>query len=165
MAMTRENSLEPVPTGMYGDQAVGSMATAVTVDEPMGSLYEVTRLRNIRSSRAKMVRPPRDGRDELDDFISKGVISEAEAEGLYKMSVTPRDSSSSMFSRYHSVDDVRAPCIAAFWLSEVSWKLSGQAIRIATELNIRQSFARALDGDHDHKSPPVVHAVHVQPPF
>lgn len=26
--------------------------------------------------------------------------------------------SSSMFSRYHSVDDVRALCIAAFWLSE-----------------------------------------------
>lgn len=26
--------------------------------------------------------------------------------------------SSSMFSRYHSIDDVRGLCIAAFWLSE-----------------------------------------------
>jgi hypothetical protein len=26
--------------------------------------------------------------------------------------------SSSMFSRYHNIDDVRALCIAAFWLSE-----------------------------------------------
>ncbi|KAG6366532.1 hypothetical protein INS49_000709 [Diaporthe citri] len=55
-----------------------------------------------------------------------------------------------MFSRYHSVDDVRALCIAAFWLSEVSWKLSGHAIRIATELNIHQSFSRAMEGDREH---------------
>ena len=58
--------------------------------------------------------------------------------------------SSSMFSRYHSIDDVRGLCIAAFWLSEVSWKLSGHAIRIATELNIHQSFSRALEGDKEH---------------
>lgn len=55
-----------------------------------------------------------------------------------------------MFSRYHSVDDVRGLCIAAFWLSDVSWKLSGHAIRIATELNIHQSFHRALEGHREH---------------
>lgn len=58
--------------------------------------------------------------------------------------------SSSMFSRYHSIDDVRGLCIAAFWLSDVSWKLSGHAIRIATELNIHQSFTKALEGDREH---------------
>lgn len=58
--------------------------------------------------------------------------------------------SSSMFSRYHSIDDVRGLCVAAFWLSDVSWKLSGHAIRIATELNIHQSFAKALEGDREH---------------
>jgi hypothetical protein len=58
--------------------------------------------------------------------------------------------SSSMFSRYHSTDDVRALCIAAFWLSDVSWKLCGHAIRVATELNIHQSFSRALQGDKEH---------------
>lgn len=58
--------------------------------------------------------------------------------------------SSSMFSRYHSVDDVRGLCIAAFWLSDVSWKLSGHAIRIATELSIHKSFYRALNGDREH---------------
>jgi hypothetical protein len=57
---------------------------------------------------------------------------------------------SSMFSRYHSIDDVRGLCIAAFWLSDVSWKLSGHAIRIATELNVHQSFAKALEGDPEH---------------
>lgn len=58
--------------------------------------------------------------------------------------------SSSMFSRYHSVDDVRGLCIAAFWLSDVSWKLSGHAIRVATELNIHNSFIKALEGDREH---------------
>jgi hypothetical protein len=58
--------------------------------------------------------------------------------------------SSSMFSRYHSIDDVRGLCTAAFWLSDVSWKLSGHAIRIATERNIHQSFSKALQGDKEH---------------
>jgi hypothetical protein len=40
--------------------------------------------------------------------------------------------------------------VAAFWLSDVSWKLSGHAIRIATELNVHQSFAKALEGDREH---------------
>ncbi|KPM46111.1 Transcriptional activator of proteases prtT [Neonectria ditissima] len=196
MAMTRENSLEPAPNN---DQGNG----AVTVEEPMNSLYEVTRLRNIRSNRAKTARTIPGSQGELNDFISRGVISEHEAEELYKtfhmslnhylwvgleqthhsfhsvrksselltatiLAVTamhiPTSAetfdkcykeflaliSSSMFSRYHSIDDVRGLCIAAFWLSEVSWKLSGHAIRIATELNIHQSFAKALEGDREH---------------
>ncbi|KAK7421722.1 hypothetical protein QQZ08_009810 [Neonectria magnoliae] len=196
MAMTRENSLEPAPSH---DQGNG----AVTVEEPMNSLYEVTRLRNIRSNRAKTARTIPGSQGELNDFISRGVISEHEAEELYKtfhmslnhylwvgleqthhsfhsvrksselltatiLAVTalhiPTSAetfdkcykeflaliSSSMFSRYHSIDDVRGLCIAAFWLSEVSWKLSGHAIRIATELNIHQSFAKALEGDREH---------------
>ncbi|KAL4802398.1 hypothetical protein BDV18DRAFT_166983 [Aspergillus unguis] len=196
MAMTRENSLEPAPHGDHRDGAV-------TVEEPMGSLYEVTRLRNIRSNKAKTARPHAGAQGELNDFISRGVISEDEAEELYRtfhsslnhylwvgleqthpsfnsirksselltatiLAVTalhlPTSAdtfdkcykeflsliSSSMFSRYHSIDDVRGLCIAAFWLSDVSWKLSGHAIRIATELNIHQSFTKALEGDRDH---------------
>ncbi|CAM1503130.1 Fc.00g079060.m01.CDS01 [Cosmosporella sp. VM-42] len=196
MAMTRENSLEPAPNS---DNSNG----AVTVEEPMNSLYEVTRLRNIRSNRAKTARELPGSQGELNDFISRGVISEHEAEDLYEkfhmslnhylwvgleqthpsfhsvrksselltatiLAVTalhiPTSAetfdkcykeflaliSSSMFSRYHSIDDVRGLCIAAFWLSDVSWKLSGHAIRIATELNIHQSFAKALEGDREH---------------
>lgn len=78
MAMTRENSLEPTSSG---DQGNGP----VTVEDPMGSLYEVTRLRNIRSNRSKTSRPLPGSRGELNDFISRGVISEAEAEELYEM--------------------------------------------------------------------------------
>ncbi|CAI0649355.1 unnamed protein product [Colletotrichum noveboracense] len=198
MAMTRENSPDPVS---HGDPSNGS----VTVEDPMGSLYEVTRLRNIRSNKSKMTRPLPEGQGQLNDFISRGVIAESEAEELYEIFHTSlnhylwvgleqthpsfisvrRSSelltatilavtalhiptsaaaatfdicykeflsliSSSMFSRYHSIDDVRGLCIAAFWLSEVSWKLSGHAIRIATELNIHQSFTAALDGNKEH---------------
>lgn len=80
MAMTRENSLEPA-------QNVDQSNGAVTVEEPMGSLYEVTRLRNIRSNRAKTLRPVAGSQGELNDFISRGVISEHEAEELFKMYV------------------------------------------------------------------------------
>jgi hypothetical protein len=65
MAMTRENS--PEPNGR-GPQAQNSLL----VTEPMGSLYEVTRLRNIRSNQARVVRFGDDSDRELD-FIARGV--------------------------------------------------------------------------------------------
>lgn len=55
-----------------------------------------------------------------------------------------------MFDRYHQMDDVRALCIGAFWLTELSWKLSGHAVRIATEMGIHQSFRKALAGSPEH---------------
>ncbi|KAL5333634.1 hypothetical protein BJX70DRAFT_380453 [Aspergillus crustosus] len=195
MAMTREGSLEPAVNSDNNE--------LVTLEEPMGSLYEVTRLRNIRSNKAKTAKPSPGNTGQLNDFISRGVIAEAEAEEMYGIfqntlnhylwigleqihssfnsvrqssellaatiltvttlhiptSAATFDAcykeflsliSSSMFSRYHSLDDVRGLFIAAFWLSEVSWKLSGHAIRIATELNLHQSFSRALQGDREH---------------
>lgn len=78
MAMTRENSLEPLSSG---DQGNGP----VTVEDPMGSLFEVTRLRNIRSNKSKTSRPQQEVQGELNDFISRGVIREAEAIELYEM--------------------------------------------------------------------------------
>lgn len=166
MAMTRENSLEPDTSIEEGERQ-----GAVRVEEPMGSLYEVTRLRNIRSNRAKTTRAANRTSEELADFITRGVIGEHEAEELYAIFHTSlnhylwvgleqlhgslnsvrRSSellaatiltvtalhiptsaetfdkcykeflaliSGSMFSRYHSIDDVRALCIAAFWLSD-----------------------------------------------
>jgi hypothetical protein len=196
MAMTRENS--PELSGR-GHQAQNSLL----VTEPMGSLYEVTRLRNIRSNQAKVVRSRDEPDSELDDFITRGVcnlngVQEPKLtsffirsskspklkssllcafmlrlndfaddfsfqtslnhylwvglEELHSSLASVRKSSqllaatiltvtalhiptsadtfdkcydeflslvsSSMFSRYHSVDDVRALCIAAFWLSD-----------------------------------------------
>lgn len=75
MDMTRENSPE-------ANGNTGHNGNSVTVEEPMGSLYEVTRLRNIRSNRAKTVRPATD-RGQVQDLISRGVIPLFEAENLY----------------------------------------------------------------------------------
>lgn len=66
MAMTRENSPEPTQDTNLG-------ATSVLVTEPMGGLYEVTRLRNIRSNQAKLDISGPSGEEKMDDFISRGV--------------------------------------------------------------------------------------------
>ncbi|KAG4428453.1 hypothetical protein IFR05_016065 [Cadophora sp. M221] len=188
MAMTREHSLEPESSKM--DDAL--------VSAPMGSLYEVTKLRNLRSNPSANTGPV-----VVEDFISKGKVSEAEAEelfGIFSRSLnhylwggialihdnltSVRQSSSlllaailtvtalhipgrshtfdvcyaefialvcdSMFERYHVLDGIRGLCIGAFWLSDVSWKLSGHAVRIATELNLHQSYSRAIRGSQEH---------------
>ncbi|KAB8261098.1 hypothetical protein BDV32DRAFT_148965 [Aspergillus pseudonomiae] len=54
---------------------------------------------------------------------------------------------SSSLSRNHSVDDVRALCIGAFYLANLSWKLSGQATRIAAEIGLHQSYQKLIQGD------------------
>ncbi|KAJ4296915.1 hypothetical protein N0V90_006963 [Kalmusia sp. IMI 367209] len=54
------------------------------------------------------------------------------------------------FARDTTLDDVRAVCIGAFWLSDISWSLIGTAVRIATELQLQKSFVKALEGDRQH---------------
>jgi hypothetical protein len=56
-----------------------------------------------------------------------------------------------MLSRHHTFDDLRALCIGAFWLSDVSWKLSGYAVRIATERNVHQCYRKAIQGSLEHQ--------------
>jgi hypothetical protein len=58
--------------------------------------------------------------------------------------------SSRSFAKDINVDDVRALCIGAFWLSDISWALVGTAVRMATELQLHRSFREALQGDRDH---------------
>lgn len=59
--------------------------------------------------------------------------------------------SSSSLSRNHNLDDVRALCLAAFYLPNLSWRLSGQAARMAAEMEIHQSFHKLMDdGDQRH---------------
>ncbi|KAL4894237.1 hypothetical protein BDV59DRAFT_207247 [Aspergillus ambiguus] len=59
--------------------------------------------------------------------------------------------SESMLDRHHTLDDLRALCIGAFWLADVSWKLSGYAVRIATERGLHQSYRKATQGSPEHK--------------
>ena len=54
------------------------------------------------------------------------------------------------FSKRNTVNDVRALCIGAFWLSDLSWQLVGIAVRVATELQLHKSFTKALQGDREH---------------
>ena len=49
-----------------------------------------------------------------------------------------------MFDRFHSLDDIKGLCVAAFWQPYLSWKLSGLSIRMATELNLHHAFYEAF---------------------
>ena len=185
--MTRENSVE-------GEAPAGDDQTMVNA--PMASLFEVTKLRNVRSEPwARRHRPP--SLMQRPDFIAQGKFDAQEAERLFAtfretlneylwggialvhdtlegvrassplltaaiMAVTALHGhddgrafdicypiflelvSQAMFDRYHTLDDVRGLCIGAFYLSDLSWKLSGLAVRIATELNVDQFCAMAL---------------------
>jgi hypothetical protein len=167
MNMTRENSIDP-PEPEDGPDNDALVAA------PMASLFEVTKLRNLRSNLQARVNSH--NRTALqDDFVSQGKVSLRDAEELFHTFdvslnhylwggialvhdnlTSLRESSSlllaailavtalhvpgreevfdvaygeflalvseSMFDRYHNLDDVRAFCIGAFWLSDVSCK-------------------------------------------
>ncbi|KAL2814397.1 hypothetical protein BDW59DRAFT_21368 [Aspergillus cavernicola] len=172
------------------------------VTAPMGSLYEVTQLSDIRGNSPE--RRYAADRALVTDFVSRGAVDLQEAEELFdnfdrvlnrylwdgillvhKDLTSLRNSSSmlsaailavtalhmphkertfdtcytefaklaseSMLDRHHTLDDLRALCIGAFWLADVSWKLSGYAVRIATERNLHQAYRRATLGSAEHK--------------
>ncbi|KAL1962738.1 hypothetical protein VTN77DRAFT_9192 [Rasamsonia byssochlamydoides] len=176
--------------------------TTSLVTAPMGSLFEVTNLSHSRENSPGRQYAP--DRAITTDFISRGVVDQAEAEELFsyfdrrlnhylwdgmamphKDLLSVRQSSSlllaavlavtalhipnkertfdtcyaefarlasdSMLSRHHTFDDLRALCIGAFWLSDVSWKLSGYAVRIATERNLHQCYRKAVQGSPEHR--------------
>ncbi|GMG32832.1 unnamed protein product [Aspergillus oryzae var. brunneus] len=186
MDVTREPSQEP------------DLQDRELVPAPMRSLYEVTKLRNLRSN---LIEQPKLTLLE-EDFISRGVLSVHEAEELFAyfsrtmnqllwggIILVHRDLtsvrrastllsaavltvaalhipnrtetlnrcyheyvslvSSMSLTRAHTLDDVRGLCVGAFWLSELSWKLSGHAVRIATELGLHQSYQKMIRGHSD----------------
>jgi hypothetical protein len=56
----------------------------------------------------------------------------------------------SMFDRLINRDSLRAMCIAAYWLSDISWTISGYAIRRAGDVNLSHSFNRVMAEDGSH---------------
>lgn len=54
-------------------------------------------------------------------------------------------------ARPGSLDDIRAQALGAFYLSNLSWKLSGLAVRAGVELNLHQSFQKLMRGQEDHR--------------
>ncbi|KAL4931171.1 putative C6 transcription factor [Aspergillus undulatus] len=186
LVVTREPSQEP------------DLQDRELVPAPMRSLYEVTKLRDLRHNH---IEQPKSTLLE-EDFLSRGVLSLQEAEELFAyfsrtmnqllwggiilvhrdLTSVRRGStllaaavltvaalhipnrtetlnrcyseyvslvSSMSLTRAHTLDDVRALCVGAFWLSELSWKLSGHAVRIATELGLHQSYQKMIRGHND----------------
>ena len=190
---TRENSREPDLDG-------GRIVSA-----PTDALYEVTRIRTLRSDRSG----EKIQKDDLleSDFIARGILNLDIAESLFEsfnhtmnqllwggvvMKHTNLESarrSSSLLSaailtvaalhipgrssaleacyeeyislvekstikRRCSMDDIRGLCIGAFWLPDLSWRLSGLAVRLAVEMGLHQSLQRISRGLPDsHERP------------
>jgi hypothetical protein len=159
---------------------------------PIHSLYTLTRMRALRSPGSGNENPSQ----AINDFISQGQISLADAERLfcvyrdrldgfiysigcpYKTLDQLRRKSSilcaatltiaalhdpaadkvygicnselrrltekSMLQRQGDRDYFRALSIASYWLSDLSWTLSGHAIRRAAECNIHNSYSLAI---------------------
>jgi hypothetical protein len=188
MDMTRENSIEP-----------GSEESEL-VPAPMRSLYDLTRIRNLRSN---LVRKPSTNSME-DDFIGQGIVSQTEAENLFNWYMdnmhqllwagmlvphhtlqdvrrhstlltaavltiaamhTPSRGEilrtcynifvtltySTCLSRVNGLDDVRALCLTAMYLSNLSYKLSGLAVRNGVEMNLHQAFHKLMRGHADQR--------------
>ncbi|KAI9172567.1 Transcriptional activator of proteases prtT [Paramyrothecium foliicola] len=55
----------------------------------------------------------------------------------------------SMFDRRLDRDYLRAMCVASYWLSDMSWMLSGYAIRRAAESNLHNSYTRAIEDQNE----------------
>lgn len=192
MDMTRENSAEP---GLDEGSQLSELVPA-----PMRSLYDLTRIRNLRSS--IRWKPNTDFAD--NDFIAQGVLSRAEADELFgrfmqdiytllwdgmlvphrTLDTLRRHSTlltatvltvaalhtagrtetlqkcynvfvslaySTCLSRLQNLDDVRALCLAAFYIPNLSWKLSGLAVRNAMEMNLHQSYNKLSRGHAEQR--------------
>ncbi|PSN71783.1 hypothetical protein BS50DRAFT_484178 [Corynespora cassiicola Philippines] len=167
---------------------------------PIESLYQITRLRALRSDiEGDEPQPPptRSSNHPVNDFISNGTISLEDAERLVNLYLNRIDHfmymiggakyrdleglrrgsqiltacictvaalhdpmsnhlygvcsrefrrlmAASMFDRRIDRDHMRAMCIAAYWLHDISWTMSGYAIRRATEVNLSNNYHRVL---------------------
>ena len=173
---------------------------------PIESLYQLTRLRALRSDDPTNERKPTPdfaANHPVNDFISRGIVNVEDAERLFSfflnridhfmyrigshkyrdldslrrgstvLTVTictvaalhdPQSNhlykscsrefrrlmSASMFDRRIDRDRMRALCVASYWLHDLSWTISGYAIRRAMEINLSSSYQRVLaTGDED----------------
>ncbi|KAF2732658.1 hypothetical protein EJ04DRAFT_535904 [Polyplosphaeria fusca] len=170
------------------------------VHVPIESLYQITRLRALRSDDAgeeQQPPPRRSSHHPVSDFISHGLVSVEDAERLVNLYLNRIDHfmymiggskyrdleslrrgspiltaaictvaalhdpmsnhlygvcsrefrrlmAASMFDRRIDRDHMRALCIGSYWLHDISWTLSGYAIRRATEVNLSSNFHRVL---------------------
>ncbi|KDN64585.1 hypothetical protein CSUB01_10773 [Colletotrichum sublineola] len=74
-------------------------------------------------------------------------LHDPDANNLYGICSTEfrRLTERSMFDRRVNRDYLRAMCVASYWLSDMSWMLSGYAIRRAAECNLHNSYTRVIE--------------------
>ncbi|KAF9878706.1 C6 transcription factor [Colletotrichum karsti] len=79
--------------------------------------------------------------------LTVAALHDPQANGIYGVcsSEFRRLTERSMFDRRVDRDYLRAMCVASYWLSDVSWMLSGYAIRRAAECNLHNSYTRAIE--------------------
>ncbi|KAF6842388.1 hypothetical protein CMUS01_03167 [Colletotrichum musicola] len=80
-------------------------------------------------------------------ILTVAALHDPQANGVYGVcsSEFRRLTERSMFDRRVDRDYLGAMCVASYWLSDVSWMLSGYAIRRAAECNLHNSYARAIE--------------------
>ncbi|KAK1499074.1 hypothetical protein CPAR01_02111 [Colletotrichum paranaense] len=78
--------------------------------------------------------------------LTVAALHDPQANSLYGIcsSEFRRLTERSMFDRRVNRDYLRAMCVASYWLSDMSWMLSGYAIRRAAECNLHNSYTRAI---------------------
>ncbi|KAL2884473.1 hypothetical protein SGCOL_000421 [Colletotrichum sp. CLE4] len=78
--------------------------------------------------------------------LTVAALHDPQANNLYGVcsSEFRRLTERSMFDRRVNRDYLRAMCVASYWLSDMSWMLSGYAIRRAAECNLHNSYTRAI---------------------
>ncbi|KAF2493941.1 hypothetical protein BU16DRAFT_464157 [Lophium mytilinum] len=166
---------------------------------PIESLYQITRLRALRSdnpTETPQVAHPNGVSHVINDFISNGQLGVEDAERLFHLYQNRLDHfmygiggkyrdleslrrgsailtacictvaalhdpgsnhlygtcnrefrrlmAASMFDRRIDRDQLRAMCIGSYWLSDISWTLSGYAIRRATEVSLNANYHRVV---------------------
>lgn len=80
--------------------------------------------------------------------LTVAALHDPKADGIYGVcsSEFRRLMEKSMFERRIDRDYLRAMCVASYWLSDLSWMLSGYAIRRAAECNLHNSYSQAIKG-------------------
>jgi hypothetical protein len=166
---------------------------------PIESLYQITRLRALRSDNPTedtQVTQTNGVSHAINDFISNGQLGSEDAERLFHLYLHRLDHfmyglggkykdldslrrgsailtaciftvaalhdpgsnhlygtcnrefrrlmAASMFDRRIDLDQLRAMCIGSYWLSDISWTLSGYAIRRATEVSLNVNYHRVI---------------------
>lgn len=78
--------------------------------------------------------------------LTVAALHDPAADGIYGVCSAEfrRLMEKSMFDRRIDRDYLRAMAVASYWLSDLSWMLSGYAIRRAAECNLHNSYSQAI---------------------